>query len=98
MSARNWESPQLFGSGLSLVGNGFRLRNRRSSDDSRNSLSSLGTGKRSKTWYFVFWSEMAYFSNLTILGNSLENYGISILDKKYSSLGIFHYYQSLCCV
>src|SRR5277367_1553789 len=89
MSARNWEFLQLFGSGLSLVGTVFVSGTGEVATTLGTLYRLLVTEKRSKSWYFVFWSEMAYFSNLTALGNSHENYGISILDKNIVRLVFF---------
>ena len=89
MSARNWEFLQLFGSGLSLVGTVFVSGTGEVATTLGTLYRLLATGKRSKSWYFVFWSEIAYFSKLTALGNSHENYGISILDKNIVRLVFF---------
>src|SRR5277367_4632353 len=67
----------------------FRLWNRRSCDESRYSLSSLGPGKMVQTWYLVLLVGNGLFPNLTTLGNSLEITAFKFLTKN-SSLGIFN--------
>src|SRR5277367_318215 len=88
--------PLVTGSLCNFSAPGYRSSERFSSQETGEVATTLGTlyrllatGKRSKSWYFVFWSEMAYFSNLTALGNSHENYGISILDKNIVRLVFF---------